>query len=189
MPVKTLASILLCSAAFHASATLLPRDIDGDGRVDAYYQPSQNVTWVAGTVGGGNFYDQWAVLSTLYPQASLTWRLPRLLTMDFSEATALAIEGVPALMYESLSGGQPIWLDGNICIDGVALTPIEAFGSQISYVADPYGNKAAFLVLTDGDPCSLIPEPGTYALSLLGLGVIGLARGYKSYGRPYANPV
>src|SRR5215472_8451258 len=56
-----------------AEAALVPRDIDGDGVPDAYYDTAQNITWLADWNASGQLltWDQ-AVASTAAPREAPT---------------------------------------------------------------------------------------------------------------------
>jgi len=89
-------ALLTASTAFAADGwkTLLqPRDLDGNGTVDAYYEPAQDMTWLRdanyyatlnpiplspsiplGQVTGASANDTWAAQQNIY--GTFGWRLP-----------------------------------------------------------------------------------------------------------------
>ena len=82
MVKKTLTSLLAAAAlavSVAAHGALLPRDINGDGIVDAYYDTAQNITWLADWNASGQLltWDQavaWA--ASLNINGVTGWRLP-----------------------------------------------------------------------------------------------------------------
>ena len=80
---KFLAAVaLLCAGAVQA-AIPQARDLNGDGTADAYYDPAQNLTWLATSSGSGR-YNGWILPASILETETgiFPWRLPRLL--DFT---------------------------------------------------------------------------------------------------------
>src|SRR5262249_28041337 len=79
---KALSALLAAwtlSASVATYGALLPRDIDGDGVVDAYYDTAQNIPWLADWNASGKqlTWDQamtWA--GSLNVHGVIGWRLP-----------------------------------------------------------------------------------------------------------------
>src|SRR5215831_1367818 len=73
-----LAAAAVAMTSLTAHAALLPRDIDGDGVVDAYYDTAQDITWFADwSVSGKLTWDQavaWAASLNVHGVGG--WRLP-----------------------------------------------------------------------------------------------------------------
>lgn len=191
--------------------TLQPRDINGDGTVDAFYDTVLDITWLAdANAGAGSSYDDgfntsdgdmtwasavaWAGSLNVYGVSG--WRLPVMnagsmtaseishmycVTLgDFGPCNPLTTTGpgtwgftntgnfrnLESEWYWTGTPGEPglpntafVW----------AADPISAYHSQEPVTS---GNRA--WAVHDGDVPNLpaVPEPETYALMLLGLGVL-----------------
>ncbi len=92
MPIRlrpTIATALLLAAAATSHAqgvpgqgtwetVLQPRDLDGDGNADAYYDTSRNLTWLADAdpIGATDYYTGKAWVDSLNVHGVSGWRLP-----------------------------------------------------------------------------------------------------------------
>ena len=81
---KTLSASLLAATvtvtAFEANGALLPRDFDGDGVPDAYYDTAQNITWLRDWGASGQLTWAQAVVwaTSLNVGGVAGWRLPNI---------------------------------------------------------------------------------------------------------------
>jgi hypothetical protein len=69
-------------------------------------------------------------------------------------------------------------LDFNVNLAGITIGSFTTNAAGYSFTADlfgpnPTGGSKTFPVASSGTPVTLVPEPGTYALMLAGLGVVG----------------
>lgn len=184
-------------------STLQARDLDGNGQTDAFYDQTLNLTWLRQTLVGGplslvaarSWASDWA--SGLDFGGYADWRRPT--TVD----TLGASSEMTRLLYTTLGNKafcdtigdcpQTGWALSNtgdfqnlqsvvestgtttadVCAGaGGALMQLVCFGAQ-----DVYLRREVLyaLAVRDGDVPAVIPEPGTYALMLAGLGLLGLA--------------
>ena len=166
---------------------LLERDITGDGRADALYDPDRNITWLrdANPIGYGNWYIATAWAEGLSVGQYSDWRLPN--GNDGCTGFYCTRSELGHLWYESLGNGIEGSNYGDFINFGPGLywssfdggaRPSEAWvfamgsGRQIN-IAKTDG--AFTLVVRDGDVISsTVPEASTIALWLLGLALLAL---------------
>jgi len=197
--------------------TLQARDIDKDGKVDAYYDTALKITWLrAGSISTMNWStaDAWAKQDRFGLSG---WRLPT--TVDkgsdgctwsetggtdcgYNPDSSVATGSEMAHLFFVTLGNKSIYVPGTTDVQagsglsntghfknlqsngywsgtGYAQYPNSAwrFGTDVglqSLYYKPYGAYA--LAVRPGDVAAAVPEPETYALMLLGLGVVLVAR-------------
>ncbi len=183
------------------ASTLHARDLDGNGQTDAFYDQTLNLTWLRQSLVGGplslvaaqTWAGDWA--SSLDFGGHADWRRPT--ALDALGATSEMTQ----LLYTTL-GNKPFcdtigdcpqtgWALSNTgdfqnlqsvvestgtttaaACTGGALLQLVCFGAQNVYLRR---EVLYALAVRDGDVPAVIPEPGTYALMLAGLGLLGLA--------------
>ena len=190
-----LAALLLCAGAAHAAPE--PRDLDGNGSIDAYYDSGQNLTWLAQAAGSGRL-SEWDYFRVFLPEG-IGWRLPvqndfttplenceigsyfgsivvrtctRPVTPDSSEVSRFVADG------GGIFGGSLIWGSG-----GMRATHPDLPGQYFDmfpmfhgegydlFVFDASNSVGDFWAVADGDHGAVvsIPEPASWMLLLLGL--------------------
>ena len=197
--MRALLATLLLAGSAHAN--LLPRDLNGDGTVDAYFDPAWNISYladanIAGTlgytsgpsydIGQIDYYSAIAFGGTLDVFGVRGWRLP------YTEVGAYCKARIDELQVPHCTGdspaaselgrlaGQtnlfrnqrgPYFTSGHYEVRGI----LEGLGGGqfLADEANAYPQFAEFV--RDGD-VSAVPEPGTWALLLLGLHVIARQR-------------
>jgi hypothetical protein len=189
-------------------ATLLPRDLDGNGQTDAFYDQTLDITWLRDAIVNGPI--TWATANTwadgLVFGGYGDWRLPTMVN------TGMAISELAHLLYETLGNKdncdkvgdcpQTGWsltntgnfqnltdlqptsgLSGPDCSTlGGGLAQLVCYGAQNVYLTrDPVYAVA----VRRGDAAAVVPEPRTNALMLAGLAVLVFAmrRPSRAHGR------
>lgn len=185
--------------------TLLPRDINGDSVVDAYYDTVLGISWRAdaGGAGSSTWSDAAALAAGLNLYGVTGWRLPS--TVDADSSYAIPVIGAPPassemahLYYVTLgnaysvaappntgsfanlvtnNGGSTYW-SGTEDGGGYYWYFVMSSGHQNSN----FGAAGAAIswAVHDGDVLpSPVPEPKIYALMLAGLSVMALSRRLK----------
>ena len=186
------AAMLMTGAA---QATLQDRDLNGDTVTDAFYDTDLNITWLRDVNGpGGNWYQAVANAAAFSFDAYSDWRLPN---SEFCAGDHCVGSEMGHLWFVELgnSVGQPSNTGGfqNLLVyDGVNnagyWSGTEIGASAFQYVYYSGGNGLQFtqhkeaaglstMYVRDGDVSApAIPEPETYALMLIGLTALALAR-------------
>jgi hypothetical protein len=194
-PMRALLTALLFAAS-PAFAALEARDINRDGNVDAYFDTTQNLTWLDMASDGWWFaFSQSEAQSMVAGLAVLgfdDWRLPEGLGAA-SELTRLvaSMEGRDD-PFESPQRNAPKWTaeTGRFSMTGMGNTTPDLNGEYtLAYIwtprgefADPNFLGAGVLAVRDGDVASArrlaavtaVPEPSTYALMLGSLAALAV---------------
>jgi len=189
----------------------LDQDGVADAYYDAVYQQTwmaeATAEWAIPIGLPTAYYDLWVA----YPDVQGDWRLPRLLdtqvdpqSCDYdwspsagpyafcyraagpstSEVARLTgLYGTELLSPVSWTSSDPV----SVVLGGLptGLTAVLSATREV-FIADTYANPAPFWFVSDGDvgTALAVPEPGTWALMLLGLGGVVLsARGRATHRR------
>ena len=179
------------AASWGANATLEPR-LNGQ----AYYDTESDLTWTADVnINGSKTIDeQLSFLSTFIIDGIGGWRIPNNteindIAFKNSDCSQITI-CLPIGPFNTDDwGGSRLWFQAHATTDGQGYSQMYAHGSDGKYYfavslfwAEYYpaymqGNSGTFAIwpVHTGDVAAIsqVPEPGTYAMLLAGLGLIG----------------
>ena len=197
--------------------TLLPRDLNADGYVDAFYDTTLNISWLAGTWGPGYWINASTDAAGLDWFGVKGWRMPTMIDTgapgcDFSfaggtdcgynvqtKSGATVYSEMAHLFYVTLGNKAYYDTSGNPDQPGWGLTNTGNFfylpmGTYWTDLTDPGSdgiwafsmggsnqnpvavlNRNYALFVHAGD-VGAVPEPETYALMLVGLTALMVAR-------------
>jgi len=184
------ASIALTLAATSTYATLAPRDINGDGITDAFYDTDLNITWLrdAGLSSRSTFSQAGTWANNLVVGNLTGWRLP---TSDVScsaygSPTGCIKSEMGHLFYTELGSTANHIQTGSFLnvasgtywsgtSDSLRANQAWTFNASTGFQAsESTGLTYSAMAVRNGDvSVSPVPEPETYALLLAGLGLVG----------------
>lgn len=187
----TLSAAAAAPLAGTAQAALQDRDLDGNGATDAFYDTDLNMTWLRDANVNGQMHLQAALdwAGNFSFGAYGDWRLPTNSVRDcYISASCRSEMGHP--WYDEL--GNPagaLTNTGNFqnLLPAIYWTGPGLYNGASPYSADDFDQATGLhgwsgqasllcaMAVRDGD-VPAIPEPGTYALMLIGLGVLASAR-------------
>ena len=191
-----LAGLLLVAFGMNATAALEARDTNGDGIVDAYFDPGSDLTWEsepgAGLVGGAGWrlpnvgpvpqscFDVWET----GPFPPCSW-VPGTAVSELSYLYSVTLGNIGDQLHPnrgpfdfSILDAQPAYgvlftSTPDPVVLGLTINIYGNFSDRVDATGETFP-RTTWLVHDDDVGVAPVPEPETYALMLAALGALGL---------------